>query len=146
MDHSVLEQITSINCSSFSTSDNLPSHLEAWFRELESLSTIIPLIEKEYLAWISSKEAKRTSTMLQNGVKAGIEKLGVKSSIGVIDLVGVQTIDYLLHGASLESSSPDITRQLQLYVEEDDATSGLAAPKPNLDSYNATQNATFHKA
>ncbi|KAI3522376.1 hypothetical protein L1887_00105 [Cichorium endivia] len=39
MDHSVLEQIASINCSSFSTSDNLPSHLEARFRKLKSLPT-----------------------------------------------------------------------------------------------------------
>ncbi|KAL7595708.1 uncharacterized protein LOC111899415 [Lactuca sativa] len=37
MDHSVLEQIAAINCSSFSTSDNLPSHLETRFRKLKSL-------------------------------------------------------------------------------------------------------------
>ncbi|KAI3674793.1 hypothetical protein L2E82_51909 [Cichorium intybus] len=51
----------------------------------------------------------------------------------------------LHQGASLGSFSPDITRLLQLYDEEDDATNGLAAPKPDQDSYNATQNATFHK-
>lgn len=38
MDHSVLEQIAAINCSSFS-SDNLPSHLESRFRKLKSLPT-----------------------------------------------------------------------------------------------------------
>ncbi|XP_071700915.1 uncharacterized protein [Rutidosis leptorrhynchoides] len=39
MDHSVLEQIAAINCSSFSNSDNLPSHLENRFRKLKSLPT-----------------------------------------------------------------------------------------------------------
>ncbi|CAH1448517.1 unnamed protein product [Lactuca virosa] len=51
----------------------------------------------------------------------------------------------LQQGASLRSFSPDISRLLQLYDEEDDATSGLAAPKPDPDAQNATQNATFHK-
>lgn len=37
MDHSVLEQLAAINCSSFSTTDNLPSHLETRFRKLKSL-------------------------------------------------------------------------------------------------------------
>ncbi|KVH89857.1 uncharacterized protein LOC112521941 [Cynara cardunculus var. scolymus] len=39
MDHSVLEQLAAINCSSFSTTDNLPSHLETRFRKLKSLPT-----------------------------------------------------------------------------------------------------------
>ncbi|KAK9079890.1 hypothetical protein SSX86_001563 [Deinandra increscens subsp. villosa] len=39
MDHSLLEQIAAINCSSFSASDNLPSHLENRFRKLKSLPT-----------------------------------------------------------------------------------------------------------
>ncbi|KAI3707278.1 hypothetical protein L6452_25653 [Arctium lappa] len=39
MDHSVLEQLAAINCSSFSTNDNLPSHLETRFRKLKSLPT-----------------------------------------------------------------------------------------------------------
>lgn len=39
MDHSMLEQLAAINCSSFSTSDNLPSNLEARFRKLKSLPT-----------------------------------------------------------------------------------------------------------
>ncbi|KAI3687303.1 hypothetical protein L1987_80997 [Smallanthus sonchifolius] len=38
-DHSLLEQIAAINCSSFSTSDNLPSNLENRFRKLKSLPT-----------------------------------------------------------------------------------------------------------
>ncbi|KAI3821947.1 hypothetical protein L1987_09523 [Smallanthus sonchifolius] len=38
-DHSLLEQIAAINCSSFSTSDNLPSDLETRFRKLKSLPT-----------------------------------------------------------------------------------------------------------
>ncbi|KAD4384928.1 hypothetical protein R6Q59_010945 [Mikania micrantha] len=39
MDHSVLEQIAAINCSSFSTADNLPTDLENRFRKLKSLPT-----------------------------------------------------------------------------------------------------------
>ncbi|KAK1436001.1 hypothetical protein QVD17_01776 [Tagetes erecta] len=38
-DHSVLEQIAAINCSSFSNSDNLPFDLENRFRKLKSLPT-----------------------------------------------------------------------------------------------------------
>nr|XP_043617603.1 uncharacterized protein LOC122589376 [Erigeron canadensis] len=38
-DHSLLEQIAAINCSSFSNSDHLPSHLENRFRKLKSLPT-----------------------------------------------------------------------------------------------------------
>nr|XP_043613145.1 uncharacterized protein LOC122585112 [Erigeron canadensis] len=38
-DHSVLEQIAAINCSSFSNSDHLPSHLENRLRKLKSLPT-----------------------------------------------------------------------------------------------------------
>lgn len=54
-------------------------------------------------------------------------------------------LGFLMQGASLRSFSPDISRLLQLYDEEDDATSGLAAPKPDPDAQNTTQNATFHK-
>ncbi|KAI7755379.1 hypothetical protein M8C21_032710 [Ambrosia artemisiifolia] len=39
LDHSVLEQIAAINCSSFSTKDNLPFDLENRFRKLKSLPT-----------------------------------------------------------------------------------------------------------
>ncbi|KAI3680760.1 hypothetical protein L6452_35536 [Arctium lappa] len=52
----------------------------------------------------------------------------------------------LQQGASLVSFSPDISRLLQLYdEEEDDATSGLAAPKPDPDAQNATEDTAFHK-
>ncbi|KAJ9565958.1 hypothetical protein OSB04_001924 [Centaurea solstitialis] len=52
----------------------------------------------------------------------------------------------LQQGASLLSFSPDISRLLQLYdEEEDDATSGLAAPKPDPDAHNTTQDIAFHK-
>ena len=52
---------------------------------------------------------------------------------------------FFKQGASLVSFSPDISRLLQLYDEEDDATSGLAAPKPDPDAQNATQDIAFHK-
>ncbi|KAM0059389.1 hypothetical protein Hdeb2414_s0005g00180881 [Helianthus debilis subsp. tardiflorus] len=39
LDHSVLEQIAAINCSSFSSKDNLPFDLENRFRKLKSLPT-----------------------------------------------------------------------------------------------------------
>ncbi|PWA39059.1 hypothetical protein CTI12_AA575560 [Artemisia annua] len=51
----------------------------------------------------------------------------------------------LHQGASLGSFSPDISRLLQLYAEEDDATSGLVVPKPDPDAHLASENAAFHK-
>lgn len=50
-----------------------------------------------------------------------------------------------MQGGSLGSFSPDITRLLQLYDEEDDATSGLPAPKPDPDAHNDTEISAFHK-
>lgn len=45
----------------------------------------------------------------------------------------------------MDPFSPDISRLLQLYDEEDDATSGLAAPKPDPDAHKASENAVFHE-
>lgn len=42
------------------------------------------------------------------------------------------------------SFSPDVSRLLQLCDEEDDATSGLAALKPDPDGRKAGENAAFH--
>ncbi|KAI7740871.1 hypothetical protein M8C21_021971, partial [Ambrosia artemisiifolia] len=52
----------------------------------------------------------------------------------------------LQQGASVEVSSQDISRLLQQYNDEDDdATSGLAAPKPDPDGQKAGENAAFHE-
>lgn len=51
----------------------------------------------------------------------------------------------LQQGASMGPFSPDISRLLQLCDEEDDATSGLAAPKPDPDGHKAGGNAAFHE-
>ncbi|KAF5760750.1 putative transcription factor VOZ family [Helianthus annuus] len=52
----------------------------------------------------------------------------------------------LQQGASVELSSPDISRLLQLCNDEDDdATSGLAAPKPDPDGHKSGENAAFHE-
>ncbi|KAK9065310.1 hypothetical protein SSX86_016693 [Deinandra increscens subsp. villosa] len=48
MDHSVLEQIVAINCSSFSTSDNFPSHLENRFRKLKSFPTATSVVAPHF--------------------------------------------------------------------------------------------------
>lgn len=42
-------------------------------------------------------------------------------------------MDFCRQGGSLGSFSSEICRLLQLYEEEDDATSSLAAPKPEPD-------------
>nr|XP_043625083.1 transcription factor VOZ1 isoform X2 [Erigeron canadensis] len=47
-------------------------------------------------------------------------------------------------GGSIGPFSPDISRLLHLYDEEDDATSGLAAPKPDPDGLKVAENAAFH--
>ncbi|XP_076910758.1 transcription factor VOZ1-like [Bidens hawaiensis] len=52
--------------------------------------------------------------------------------------------DVFEQGGSMDPFSPDISRLLQLYDEEDDATSGLAAPKPDPDAHKASENAVFH--
>ncbi|XP_024987573.1 transcription factor VOZ1-like isoform X2 [Cynara cardunculus var. scolymus] len=51
----------------------------------------------------------------------------------------------LQQGASVGPFSPDISRLLQLCDEEDDATSGLAAPKPDPDCHKAGESAAFHE-
>ncbi|KAJ9563187.1 hypothetical protein OSB04_008347 [Centaurea solstitialis] len=51
----------------------------------------------------------------------------------------------LQQGASVGPFSPDISRLLQLCDEEDDATSGLAAPKPDPDGQKVGENAAFHQ-
>lgn len=51
----------------------------------------------------------------------------------------------LQQGGSIGLYSPDISRLLQLCDEEDDATSGLAAPKPDPDGLTAGENAAFHE-
>ncbi|KAF5756619.1 putative transcription factor VOZ family [Helianthus annuus] len=51
----------------------------------------------------------------------------------------------LQQGGSMDPFSPDISRLLQLCDEEDDATSGLAAPKPDPDGLKAGENAVFHE-
>lgn len=51
----------------------------------------------------------------------------------------------LQQGASFGLSSPDISKLLQLCEEEDDATSGLAPPKPDPDALETGENAAFHK-
>ncbi|XP_071736162.1 transcription factor VOZ1 isoform X2 [Rutidosis leptorrhynchoides] len=50
----------------------------------------------------------------------------------------------LQQGASMGPFSPDINRLLQLCDEEDDATSGLPAPKPDPDGPKAGEIANFH--
>ncbi|KAI3741684.1 hypothetical protein L1987_59358 [Smallanthus sonchifolius] len=52
----------------------------------------------------------------------------------------------LMQGGSLGSFPPDISRLLQLCDEEDDVTSGLAAPKPDPDAHNTSPNSVFHNA
>lgn len=51
----------------------------------------------------------------------------------------------LQQGGSLGPFSPDISRLLQLCDEEDDATSGLAAPKPDPDGLKPVENPAFHE-
>lgn len=51
----------------------------------------------------------------------------------------------LQQGASFGLSSEEITKLLQLCEEEDDATSGLAAPKPDPDALKSEVNAAFYK-
>ncbi|KAI3740682.1 hypothetical protein L2E82_31152 [Cichorium intybus] len=50
----------------------------------------------------------------------------------------------LQQGASFETFPPDISKLLQLCEEEDDATSGLAAPKPDPDALETGENVAFH--
>ncbi|KAM0058621.1 putative transcription factor VOZ1/VOZ2 [Helianthus debilis subsp. tardiflorus] len=53
----------------------------------------------------------------------------------------------LHQGGSLGSFSPDISRLLQLCDEDDDGvTSGLAAPKPDLDAHNISPNSIVNNA
>lgn len=51
----------------------------------------------------------------------------------------------MLQGGSLGSFSTDICRLLQLCEEEDDATSALAAPKPEPDAQKVSGNAVFQE-
>ena len=52
---------------------------------------------------------------------------------------------FVMQGGSLGPFSPDISRLLQLCDEEDDATSGLAAPKPDPDGLKPVENTAFHE-
>lgn len=71
-----------------------------------------------------------------------ISKRRLFSDMSIDGLIDV--LIFLKQGASIGPFSPDISRLLQLCDEEDDATSGLAAPKPDPDGHKAGENVAFH--